>query len=93
MSDLGDAGGEVLGLFIGIPMAIVCVIALPFVAIEGCSNHFKEKKQKVERVAKVYDVLQNPKETKESLSFRAGQKIKESSKDFVRGVFTKKTEK
>jgi len=87
MSDLGDAGGEVLGLFIGVPVAIICVLVLPFVAIQKGCEHFTEKKPKVEQTSKVYI---EPK--KESLSFRAGQKTKESTKDFFRGVFSKKKE-
>ena len=115
MSDLGEAGamigGEVLGAFIGIPLGIITLCALPFMAIDSCNQHFAKKKAKVEQAAKVYNVIQNPKEavkhpiltykfvkgekepvvntTKESLSFRAGQAVKQSSKDFVRGIFTK----
>ncbi len=115
MSDLGEAvgmiGGEAVVYFFGIPMAIITVVALPFILIDSCCQHFEKKKAKVEQTAKVYDVVTHPKEAakhpiltyrflkneqepivnvpKESLSFRAGQAVKESSKDFVRGIFTK----
>ena len=112
MSDLGDLGGEVLGAFMPITFGVIALFALPFMLIDKCSQHFSEKKAKVEQAAKVYEVASNPKESikhpiltyqylktekepivnvpKESLSFRAGQAVKQSSKDFVRGLFTKK---
>lgn len=118
MSDLGEVGGmiggEVLASFFGIPMAIICVVALPFMLIDKGCQYIEGKKHKVEQASKVYDVIQNPKEAvkhpiltykfvkgekepmvntpKESLSFRAGQAVKQSSKDFVRGIFTKKAD-
>lgn len=77
MSDLGDLGGEVVGRFIGIPMAIILIISTPFMMIDSCSKRNKKP-------------ISIPIEHKELLSFRVGQAVKQSSKDFVRGVFTKK---
>lgn len=118
MSNIGEAagaiGGEALGAFMGIPLAIICVFAAPFMLVNGCNKHIAEKKAKVERAAKVYEIVSNPKQAvkhpiltykslelkqepiintpKESLSFRAGQAVKQSTKDFARGLFTKKTQ-
>ena len=111
MSDLGDLGGEALGMFMPITFGVIALIATPFMLIDKCSKHYEEKKSKIEHVAKVYDTVSHPKEAikhpiltyrylkpeqepivnvpKESLSFRAGQAVKQSTKDFARGLFTK----
>lgn len=82
MSDIGDIGGEVAGMFIGVPVAIICVLCMPFWLIsKGCEMYEEHKHPKVQHVE-----TQQP---KESLSFRAGQKTKQSVKDFTRGLFSK----
>ncbi len=90
MSDLGDAGGEVLGMFIGIPMAILLVCCMPFMLVDSCNNHFHPKPTPSENV-RISNKKFHPKKTsEETLSFRAGQQVKQSSKDFVRGLWKKK---
>lgn len=76
MSDLGDAAGEVLGLWIVGPLAVIlCIIGIPIMLIQECSH--KD------------DVPPSPPPKKESIGFKAGQEVKKQSKDFIRGVFTK----
>ena len=94
-----------------ITFGVIALFALPFMLIDKCSQHFSDKKAKVEHVSKVYEVASKPKEAikhpiltyqylkaeqepvvnvpKDSLSFRAGQAVKQSTKDFARGLFTK----
>lgn len=82
MSDVSDAVGEGLGMFITVPIAIICVLCMPFWLIsKGCEMYEEHKHPKVQHVEN-----QKP---KESLSYRAGQKTKQSVKDFTRGLFSK----